>query len=184
MSSKFKRILKRTAIGVGLLIGLLLTVNGVLAWRAQHRLESRLGELRALGEPVSLADLAPKPIASDKNAAVYLERIAPQLDAFAKEYGAFYQTPLGKSLQNAQDKDEPPNAEQVAAMKVILDRYPAILPALQQAAACEEYASLADVTLPSDKYLEDVMKRSDQIRMLRAVLGMEDRHVARRTKTR
>ena len=35
MSSKFKRILKRTAIGIGLLIGLLLTVNGVLAWRAR-----------------------------------------------------------------------------------------------------------------------------------------------------
>ena len=44
-----KRALKRIAITFGLLVGTALVINGVLAWRAQHRLDAIVAKLRAAG---------------------------------------------------------------------------------------------------------------------------------------
>ncbi len=166
MSPKFKRILKRVAIAIVLLIGVALTVNGALAWMAVHRLQNKLSAIRAAGKPASLADLVPKSIPPENNAAVIIERINPQLDAFGEQYYEFYKTSLGKSLQDTEDQQQVPNAEQCAAMQAILDRYPDILRAVHQAAACPVYASLVDFKEPVDKFMDDVGKRSDRLRLL------------------
>jgi len=157
MSPIFKRVFKRAAIGFALIAAVLLIINGVLAWRAQSRWDAKLAVLRAAGDPVSLADVAPSPIPADKNAATYLQRIAPQLEEFEKPYEKFYGTPLGKDWDQREGNDELPNAEELAAMQAILDAYPSILPTLQQAAACTEYASLLDFELPANQFLEASM---------------------------
>jgi hypothetical protein len=153
-----KRLIKRIAIGFGLLLGLLLIINSVLAWSAQRRLDQKIAELRAAGEPVSLADLAPTPIPPEKNAAVFLEQIAPDLERFEQEYLRFDKTPLGKQLIEKEEKDEPYTAEQRAAMRAIIDRYPTIVPTIEKAAACEQYASLLDFSRPASQFLDQSLK--------------------------
>ena len=51
-----------------------LVANAVFVWTTDTRLERQLAEIRAAGDPLTLADLAPKPIPPEKNAATYLRR--------------------------------------------------------------------------------------------------------------
>jgi len=154
-----KRVLKRIGIGFGILIGVLLIVNGILAWSARHRLEQKIAELRAEGEPALLADLAPKSIAPEKNAAVYLHEMALESREFNQEWDkVFVKTPLGERLDREEEKDLPPSDEVKAAMRPILDRHSSILSTLEKAAACDQYASLLDFSLPSQQFLESLLK--------------------------
>ena len=153
-----KRTVKRWVIGAAILVAIALIANGFMAWLTEHRLQTRIAAIRAAGDPASIADLAPKPIPDDQNAAFYLEHIKPQLDAFSKEHGRFYNSPLGKAYEDAQDRGEPPTPEQIAVIRAIVDKYPEIDRGLANAAACEQFASLADFSLGQRKFLDDVLE--------------------------
>jgi hypothetical protein len=151
-----RRGLKRIVIGLLMLVGGLLVVNGVLAWRAQQRLSSRLAAIRAAGDPTSLAEMAPPPISPDNDAAVYLEKIKPDLKAFEIQEIAYEDSAEGKDLPE-QDKNQLPSAAQIASLQKIVEAFPAIPKALQQAANCTEYASKSDYSLPPSKFLKTLI---------------------------
>jgi hypothetical protein len=137
-----KRLFKRIAIGFGLLIGLAVVINGILAWEAQHRLDARIAEIRAAGDPALLSDLAPAaPIASNLNGATFIEGIGQDLQRFSGDLAKFYNSPLGIELDATVAKRRVPNLEQQASLRRILDRYSAVLPAIQKAAECKRYVS-------------------------------------------
>lgn len=157
-----KRLLKRVALGFGIVIGILLIVNGILAWTARHRLDNTIAEFRAAGEPALLADLAPKPIPPEKNAAVYLHEMALESQKFNLEWDqVFLHTSLGVRLDREEERDLPPSEEIKAAMRPILDAHPSILSKLENAASCEQYASLLDFHLPSPQFLESMIKAAN-----------------------
>jgi hypothetical protein len=154
-----KRLFKRIGIGFGLVIGVLLVINGILAWTVRHRLDQKIAELHAAGEPALLADLAPKPIEPKENAAVYLHEMAVESQKFNHEWDkVFLSTPLGKQLDRDEEKDLPPREEVNAAMRPILDAHSSIPSMLAKAASCERYASLLDFDLPSQQFLESLLK--------------------------
>ena len=185
-----KRLLKRIAIGFGLLVGLLLIVNGVLAWSAQRRLDQKIAELRAAGDPASLGDLAPKPIPPEQNAAIYLQQISAEAEKFEREWSKAYYEPspqkqkdaggkrealatteparsaLGKQLDEIEEKDLVPNKEQQAAIRPILDAFPTILSTMKKAAACDQYASLLDFNLPPNQFLDQLLKKAAAPRLI------------------
>lgn len=166
-----KRALKRITIALGLLVGMALVANGILAWRAQYRLDAIVAKIQAAGEPASIADLTPKPISAETNAAVHLQSMSLDLDAFAKDHKKFYQTPLGEELDKRSENMPGvgwarPNAEQLTAIRIIVDAHASILRALQQAAQCEEYASLLNFSPPPSQFLERVMKDCTRPRQL------------------
>ncbi len=174
-----KRAIKRIAIGLGLLIGAALVVNGILAWRAQHRMDVIVAELRAAGEPASLGELAPNPIPPGNNPAAYLEQMRQELKAYDKQLGVFEGTPLGEGWNKARtDTYELPDAEQAKAMRAILDAYPAILPRLAQASACSDYASLADFSLPPSKLSEQMLNQINPVRELMNFVDCQMRTLA------
>src|SRR5262249_37739493 len=92
--------------------------------------------------------------------------ISADADAFDKDLSDFYKTPLGEALDAAQERGEPPDAQQLAAMRAITDRYPKILAALKQATECEKYASLLDFNLPSDKFMERLIPKGGRLRAI------------------
>lgn len=162
-----KRLLKRIAIGFGLLVGLLLIVNGILAWSAQRRLDQKIAELRAAGEPASLADLAPKPIPPGKNAAAILLPAARDADKFLHEWEKkFNATPLGKQLDEIEERDLLPNKEQTAAIQELLDAHPTILPTMDKAVDSGQYASLLDFNLPPRQFLDNLLEVQSTLRPL------------------
>ncbi len=161
-----RRFWKRLAITTGVVLLLLVVAGGLVVWWVNHQWDARVAAIRTAGDPVSIADLAPEPIPDDQNAAAILESIAPQLDEFHKDYMDFiYDTPLGKAYSDADDEGEPPTADQLVAIRRIIDKYPDLPAALEQAAACSHYASLANFSLPASEFFEeDISNRLERIR--------------------
>jgi hypothetical protein len=162
--SKSGVIIRQILLGIGMLAAAGGVILAFLTWRASQRLSDKVAALRSAGDPVSIAELAPAPIPPTENAAVYLQNISVETDAFAKDFDEFYKTPIGEALDVAEEKGEPPTAEQLAAMRAITDRYPGILDALGRASRCEKYASLMDFNLPSDKFFERLIHQGGQMR--------------------
>ena len=148
------RLMKRQAISMLILAAAGFISNAPLSVRAETPLEKRLALIRAAGDPASIADLAPPSIPDDENAANILERIGPRLSEFSRENAHFFDTPIGKSYDEGQDRGEPPTPEQVFEIRLILIKYPDVEEALAQAADCDGYASLRDYTLPFTAFVE------------------------------
>jgi hypothetical protein len=161
-----KRLLKRIAIGFALVIGLLLVINGILAWIAQHRLDQRIAEIRAAGDPALLPDLVSAPVPPDENAAAYLQKISPDLERFERDYWAFETTPLAQDFVALQGKVQPPNAEILKEMRRVTDAYPVIVPTIVSAASCPRYNSLQDFNKPAQEVVDDTLKIADALRAL------------------
>lgn len=153
-----KRRLKQLAIGLAIFIALALIANAFMAWRTEARLQAKIAAIRAAGAPASIADLAPKPIPADENAAAYLEKIAPRLDEFGKDHGRFFNTPIGKAYVESENRGEPPSVEQIAAIRAIVEKYPDVEAGLATAADCDQYASLADFTLNHQTFLQELFE--------------------------
>jgi hypothetical protein len=150
--------MKRLGIGLAILIAVLLIINGAYSWYTGRQLEQRLAKLRAAGEPTTFAELAPKPIPSEQDAAVHLQRLAPRLKAFEKEYVEFFdRTPLGKSFSEREEQGKPPTSEQIVAIREILSRYPELPQAIDEASRREGYASQIDYTVADSHVIEEVM---------------------------
>jgi hypothetical protein len=165
-----KRGWKRIGIGLAMLAAIGLVVNGVLAWRAELRLRERLAAIRAAGDPASIAELAPAPIPDDQNAAAIMERIRPQLNQFSKEYGQFYNSPLGKQYDDARNKGEPATKEQVDAIRAILAKYADLERFLAEASVSEKFASRLDYSLDHAKFLNQLLDHIQVARMATRLL--------------
>ncbi len=135
------------------LVGLLLVGNAVMSWRVESQFASRVAAIRQAGDPASIAELQPAAIPPEVNAAAKMDALAPRLAAFSKEYAAFYYTPLGKAYE-ARGDGQPPTAEQVAALREMLDKYTDLEQQIAAAAACNQYASTMDFSLGFNKYIE------------------------------
>jgi hypothetical protein len=152
------RRLQRLAMALGILVAIVLIVNGFMALQTELRLKGRMAVIRAAGDPASISDLAPAPIPPDQNAAVILDRIGPRLDAFSKEHSAWGNTPLGEDHYQRGNSGEPATNEQIDAIRAILEKYADITAALSAAAKCEKYASTADYTANYQKFLDDSLQ--------------------------
>lgn len=155
-----RRMWKRIGLGLLILLAIAFIANGFMAWWTEHRLQRRIAAIRAAGDPASIADLAPKPIPAEENAAAILNELAPRIDAFAKEQWHFLdKTPLGKAYDKRGDRGEPATPEQLDAVRKILDKYPDIDAGLATMAACDKYASMSDFSVGYPKFLENTLNK-------------------------
>jgi hypothetical protein len=95
------KVLKRTAIALAALLIILLGVAVWFIWTADARLNRQLAAIRAAGDPVTLADLARKPIPPETNADTYLRRAEPGADAINKLLYPDTNDPVVRKLANA-----------------------------------------------------------------------------------
>ena len=159
-----KRVWKRLALALAILLAVALVVNGALAWRAEWQLESRRDAIRAAGDPASIADLTPAPIPDEENAAAILERIAPRLSEFSKDYARFFDTPIGQAYEQAQDRGAAATPEQVFEIRLILIKYEDVEEALAEAAKCDKYASRLDYSLNHTSFIEAIVQQQGTVR--------------------
>jgi hypothetical protein len=160
-----RRTVKRLGIGVAILLGGALIVNGFFSWRTEARFRRIIRDIRAAGDPASIADLKPAPIPDEVNAAAAIDKLAPRLEEFANEQGRFYKTDLGKAYGDLKEGEQP-TAEQIAAMRTILDKYADLEQMIVAAAAMPQFASTADFSLGFHDYLEAQIDRVSRIRTI------------------
>jgi hypothetical protein len=157
-----RRAVKRWVIGIGIVLGVLLVGNAIMAWQAAGRQSDFKAAIRAQGDPASIADLKPKPIPDDQNAAAQVAALTSELKAFEKDHVAFLQdTDLGKAYDKS---DALPTAEQAAAMRKILGKNAAMKGAIDRAAACDAWASVADFSVGHAVFLEQLLRRVQNFR--------------------
>ncbi len=157
-----RRTVKRWAIGIAIVVGLLLAVNGIMAWQTEARENAIKAAIRAKGDPASIADLKPAPIPDDQNAAAQIAALASELKAFEKEYVTFLQdTDLGKAYD---ESDALPTAEQAAEMRKILDKHKAMRDGNDRAARCDAWASVGDYSVNHTMFIEQLLNRVQDFR--------------------
>src|SRR4051812_21683930 len=109
-----RRRWKRIGIGMAVLLAIALIANGFMAWRTEAHWRGMIAAIRASGEPGSIAELAPKPIPEDHNAAALLAKLGPRLDGFSKESFRFFdKDPLGIDYDQRINRGEPATAGQI-----------------------------------------------------------------------
>ncbi len=157
-----RRTVMRWALVLAAVVGVLFIANGVMAWRTYARRQANIDAIRAAGDPASISDLTPKAIPYDENAAAQIAALADATKVFEKDYVTFLErTELGKAYDKAEG---PPNAEQTAAMRAILDKNAAIAAGISQAAACDVWASRGDFAVDHHTFLEQLLQRIQLVR--------------------
>lgn len=158
-----KRGWKRLAIALAILVAVALIANGFMAWRTEMQINAEIAAIRAAGHPATISDLAPQPVPAEKNAAAILESLRPRIDEFAKEHAALYNALTPSSAEHGTNPGEPVRtAEQLAAIRALVEKYPDLESGIAAAAACKEYASVADYSLGPQEFLEDVLDNRAQ----------------------
>lgn len=168
---RFKKILKWTGIVLGGLTAIGLIANAWFVWTTDARLERQLAEIRAAGDPLTLADLAHKTIPPDTNAATYLRRAKPGVLAIENEIGEWIEAKKQQDLWLYFSEKQPMPEKMYKAVKAIYAAHPNIVELLLQAADCPDYDAQLDCSLPPDQFLDQILSvvrefRSDE-RVLR-----------------
>jgi hypothetical protein len=159
---RLKKILKWIGIVMVGLAAIALIANALFVSITASRLERQIAAIRAAGDPVTIADLAPPPIPAEKNAATYLDRARADMEAIVKEISDL------KLASECPGYRLPP--KELKTINDSIAAYPKVLPLLQQAAACPEYEGGFDYTLPSQKFQEQMLKIAGGVRTPSRVL--------------
>jgi hypothetical protein len=156
---RLKKILKWTGIVLGGLVVIGLVANAVFIWTTDARLENQLAAIRKAGDPVTLAELAPKPISPEKNAATYLRQAEADTAAIEKETtGLHPASECSGFLIPPEDRKK---------IKAALNAYPKAIPLLERAAACQDYDAQLDYTLSSEEFLGHLCNNEEMLQKSR-----------------
>jgi hypothetical protein len=137
-----RKIFFRIVIVAAVLIGIALFLSFLYLWSAGAQLNRKLAALRAAGDPTCLADLVRKPVASEQNAWTYLLRAQSEMEAF--EISIANLTP---------DEQGNYKSEDIPKIEDALKAHSSLFPLLEQAAACPDFDSQLDYTLPPYKVI-------------------------------
>ncbi|WP_165249689.1 hypothetical protein [Paludisphaera soli] len=146
MRKRLARFLKWAAIACGLLLAACLLASAGLTWITGRRLEARLAALRAAGDPLTIADLAPTPVPPAEDAAVPLARVAAAQGAFQKELTALFP---GRGVA-----DLPLGPGEQAKLRALFEAQPEIVPLLRDAASRPGYAPPFDAAATTTEMLK------------------------------
>ncbi|WP_337177166.1 hypothetical protein [Paludisphaera sp.] len=152
MRRRVLKFLKWAAIATGLSLVAFFLWSVWYTGVTGRRLEARLDALRRAGDPVSLADLAPRPISPETNADAALQDVAAEVEAVQKGLMAIF--PNTGRPEGALDP------ESQARVEALFRDHPRAIPGILEAAGRPDYASDRDVSLPTQEFLS---RRMDAI---------------------
>ena len=158
------KVLKWTAIVAAGLTAILLIAAAVWAYVTSSRVEARLEELRAAGDPICISDLAPEPVPADQNAAVPMRRIRDNAKALLTEVGDY--------LQSDNYHAGTPTDDEIAMIETAFEAYPDLIPAIQQALALKGYQRDIDYSLPPTQFLQNNIHQYGDERTVARILAL------------
>jgi hypothetical protein len=138
-----------------------LVANACFVWITDIRLERQLAAIRAAGDPVSLTDLARKPIPPEKNAATYLRQAEAEVRAINDEV---YSNDSFASWVKRWEPGHLMPPEGLKLVKKSLESHPKVIPLLERAAACPDYDAQLDYTHTTEDFLKDLLPRAQGFR--------------------
>jgi hypothetical protein len=131
---------------------------------SKNSLDRRIDAIRAEGYPATIADLAPTKIPADDDAAEQLAAVADHFAEFDRELAGFEKTPAGAAYDEGRQRGEAPTAEQLDAIRAIMEKFPELDAAVEKTVACDQYASRHDYRLPQRQFLQAMHPRASYLR--------------------
>ena len=132
---RLKKILKWTGIVLGGLVAIGLVANAVFVWTTDTRLERQLAAIRAAGDPLTLAELAPKPIPPEEER----RHVSPPRQGGHRGNHGRVHAPEVLAFRTGQITPYPVPLEVQKTLQAAFDAHPKAIPLLEQAAACPGY---------------------------------------------
>ncbi len=146
-----KRRLKQLFKILLALVAIVVIVAAFLSWRSFAAVEAALKPIRDSGEPVSIADLKPAPVADDENAATYLAPIIQETQQVVNEaYPVAFAEDFSWRTGLTQD--------QTAKLRTILDAHPDLAGQVTKASRCAQLAWPLDYDLTPTELMEQVLQ--------------------------
>ena len=161
---RLKKILKWTGIVLGALAAILLIVNAIFVWTTDARLEQQLAEIRNAGDPLTLTDLARKPIPPEKNAATYLSQAEPDVIAIQNEMEQWNSVEKVPNFWDYFGDKGPMPQRMHKAMKAIYAAHPKVIGLLQQAVDCPDYDAGLTRSASPDEIMEGMLVAVQKLR--------------------
>jgi hypothetical protein len=164
---RLKKILKWTGIVLGGLVAILLVANAVFVSTTDSQLEKQLEAIRASGDPLTLADLAQKPVPPDQNAVTYLRRAEADIKAMNTELDAYWEW-----VREHEYSRMPPDIQKI--VQGVFDAHPNVLPLLKQASECPDFNAQLDLSEAEfKKWYEHLSYWTQQIRGAARILDID-----------
>ena len=127
-----KRVLNKIGKVILVLLAVLILAHGALTFVLGRRLEARLAEMKAAGQPVSMSDLAGPPVPDSENGAVIYEQVFEEVSSPAYKRDVQW-IPYSSSTWSF---DKNPDW---AAAKAAVERHEHILELVQRANAMPKF---------------------------------------------
>jgi hypothetical protein len=166
MSAKILKWAGLMLVGL-VLIGL--AANAIFIGTTEARLERQRAAIRAAGDPLTLADLARRPIPPESNAATYLRQARAGGDAIYNELGPAPRISTYLGIEN------PLSADDRKRLAAVFSAHPDVIPLLQQAAACPDYDPQLDCTVPAGAFIDNILSGTQEFRGASGVLQLRVR---------
>ncbi len=161
-STRVRRLLVWCAVGLTSLVLLALAGMAVFMWTTDAGLARRTAAIRQAGDPLTLADLARKPIPSEQNAAVPLRRAEKAIASIAG---------MTSRLPPASQKPAPPiSPEDQKTIKKALDAFPEAIALINEAATCADYEPPLNYRVSPQEFMAQVTGRLPQYQVIADVL--------------
>jgi hypothetical protein len=145
-------------------MAILLVTYAIRVYITSTRLNAKLKEIRAAGDPICIADLTPAPIPAEQNAAIPLRRIRDDVNAFYEEVKEYYQS---KNYETGN-----PTESQLKTIEAAFDAYPKLVSTIEKAVALKGYDSGLDHTLPPQEFMAAVADETGPARAIARVLTL------------
>ncbi len=164
------RVLKFAALGIVALISAGLVWLAVANAPANAQIEEQVAQVRAAGNPVTIADLAANPPALEANAATYLQRASEGTEAINREIHAVWQQEEARQEEQGQQVPESFDygATMIEAYRKALAAHPDVVPLLFQASECPEY--FLDLNYKTESGTEFVADMLPKVQSSRAAI--------------
>jgi hypothetical protein len=169
-----QRMKKIATRGLLAFAGLAIIGGGALVvryWWIGRQVEAETAKLRAAGQPASLIDLAHASTPADRNAATFLRRAQPEMQALAFEIESSHDKQPDQDQDSEADEWNLFSAPLQESMAKAFASHPTVLPLLDAAAACDDFDLERDYKLPAQAFnktlLDDFGLIKDAARTLR-----------------
>ena len=148
-----RKFLKWTGIVLLPSIAIVLAANAYFVWTTDAQLERQLAAIRAAGDPVTIAELAPKPIPPEKNANTYLRQANADVEAVDALLYSRMSDSDDKEWEESYGVWSARNPHSLMPLKLqkkvkaIFAAHPNAIPLLEKAAACPDYDAQLDYAM-------------------------------------
>ena len=165
VTEKFKSVSKYLAVATAIVVALAYMGLFVIGSWAEARVENKIAQLRASGQPIDLEDLKREPIPPEDDAATYLRQAKSDLESIYQTLDSLDE--VDKEQLDSRNYLTPKAKE---AFGRVIAEHANVFPLLERAAECADLNPVLSLDEGQDAFYESFGRNADLVRYANAAL--------------